>query len=84
MRLPAGDAFLYPAGTLHEVEPVTAGTRLAIVGWCRSRMRSAEQRDLIMELDALLSRLDGSADAGAIRPALLRIRGEVLRMWLDS
>ena len=83
MRLPAGDVFLYPAGTVHEVGPVAGGMRLAIVGWCQSRVRSTEQRTLIMELDAVLASLEGTADTGLARPALLRIRGELLRMWLD-
>ncbi len=29
VKLPAGDAIVYPSSSLHRVEPVTAGTRVA-------------------------------------------------------
>lgn len=50
-RLPAGHALLYPSTLLHRVEPVSAGERLVAVGWIESRIRSADQRELLIELD---------------------------------
>ncbi|MFM7512560.1 MAG: Fe2+-dependent dioxygenase, partial [Cyanobium sp.] len=50
-RLPAGHALVYPSTLLHRVEPVSAGERLVAVGWIESRIRQAEQRELLFELD---------------------------------
>ena len=50
-RLPAGHALVYPSTLLHRVEPVTAGERLVAVGWIESRIRHADQRELLFELD---------------------------------
>ena len=50
-RLAAGHALVYPSTLLHRVEPVTAGERLVAVGWIESRIRHAEQRELLFELD---------------------------------
>src|SRR5262249_4486752 len=36
VALEAGDAVLYPAGSIHRVAPVTSGARLAAVGWVQS------------------------------------------------
>src|SRR3712207_6055742 len=39
VKLPAGGVVLYPTGALHRVQPVTAGERLACVGWIQSLVR---------------------------------------------
>src|SRR5919202_5762300 len=44
-KLPAGSMIVYPSTTLHRVAPVERGLRLAAVGWARSFVRSAEQRE---------------------------------------
>ncbi|MEB3322022.1 MAG: Fe2+-dependent dioxygenase, partial [Synechococcaceae cyanobacterium] len=51
VRLPAGQALVYPSTLLHRVETVRAGERLVAVGWIQSRIRSAERRELLFELD---------------------------------
>ncbi|MEQ9005834.1 MAG: Fe2+-dependent dioxygenase [Pseudomonadales bacterium] len=84
IKLPAGDACLYPSASLHEVEAVTRGERVAAVGWVESRLRSAEQRSVIMALDGVLDALNDASPPAALRPALLRVHGALLRMWLDS
>ena len=40
VKLPAGSLIAYPSTALPRVAPVTRGTRLAAVGWVRSRARS--------------------------------------------
>ena len=44
VRLPAGELILYPSTTLHRVDPVTSGVRLAAVGWVRSFVRDSSRR----------------------------------------
>ena len=39
IKLPRGDAIIYPASTLHSVAPVTRGERLAAVTWVQSSQR---------------------------------------------
>ncbi|MCC6919438.1 MAG: Fe2+-dependent dioxygenase [Alphaproteobacteria bacterium] len=51
MKLPAGAAIVYPATTIHRVEPVTRGERLACVGWIESRLRDPGQREIIYDLE---------------------------------
>ncbi len=50
-RLAAGDAIAYPATTLHRVEPVSRGARLAAVLWVQSQVPDAAQREILFDLD---------------------------------
>ncbi|MDX2236757.1 MAG: Fe2+-dependent dioxygenase [Hyphomonadaceae bacterium] len=81
IKLKAGDAVLYGAGTIHAVEPVTAGVRLAAVGWVQSAVRDAAQREALFDLSVTRARL-----AGAAREDLLRLDktiSNLLRMWAE-
>ncbi|MBU1188291.1 MAG: Fe2+-dependent dioxygenase [Gammaproteobacteria bacterium] len=83
VKLAAGDLILYPSGCLHEVNRVTRGVRLAVVGWLQSRIRRADQRELLFNLDSVLSQLPESNDNTDCRLRLQQVRGGLLRMWLD-
>lgn len=52
-----GDLVLYPSTSLHQVTPVTSGTRLACVGWIESRIKRAEDRELLFDMTNLKSEL---------------------------
>jgi PKHD-type hydroxylase len=81
VKLDAGDAILYPAGSIHHVAPVTSGARLAAVGWLQSHIADAAQRELLFDLSIARARL---AEAGAQREELLRLDKSIsnlLRMW---
>lgn len=81
IRLDAGDAILYSAGSIHQVAPVTGGVRLAAVGWVQSVIADAGQRDLLFDLSVTRSRL---AEAGLSREEVLRLDKSIsnlLRMW---
>ena len=81
IRLGAGDAILYPAGSIHQVSPVTRGARLAAVGWIESHIPDASARELLFDLSNARARLAG---AGAAREDLLvldRVASNLLRMW---
>jgi PKHD-type hydroxylase len=80
-KLPAGEAILYPSDTLHRVEPVTEGVRLAIVGWIESWVRDPAQREILFDLDAAIAE---EARRGGDREQALRLqrsRSNLLRMW---
>lgn len=81
IKLEAGDAILYPAGSIHQVTPVTEGVRFAAVGWLQSLIADASQRELLFDLSIARTRL---AEAGAAREELLKLDKAVsnlLRMW---
>lgn len=50
-KLPAGNALIYPSGSLHRVDPVTQGDRWAVIGWVQSQIRDNSQREILFELD---------------------------------
>lgn len=76
----AGSAVVYATGLLHEVTPVTAGVRLACVGWVQSLIRRADQREVLFDLERVRSELTEG-------PAQLRLdkaMGNLLRMWGEN
>jgi PKHD-type hydroxylase len=85
LKLPAGDLVLYPGTLLHEVMPVTRGTRLASFFWVESMVRGGDQRQLLFEMDMALLQLRqamGENDASVVR--LTGTYHNLLRMWADT
>jgi len=80
-RLPAGHAVIYPSTQLHRVEPVTAGERLVAVGWIESRIRHAEQRELLFELDTARRALFERHGKDEIFDLISRSYSNLLRRW---
>ena len=79
--LGAGDAILYPAGSIHHVAPVTRGVRLAAVGWVQSVVQDAGQREILFDLSMTRARL---ANAGLAPEELLTLDKSIsnlIRMW---
>ena len=84
IKLPAGDMVLYPGTSVHRVEPVTRGERLASFFWVESMVRSDEARRLLFDMDTHLMRLRTSV--GEADPAVIGLTGSyhnLLRMWAD-
>ncbi|MCK7593771.1 Fe2+-dependent dioxygenase [Pseudomarimonas salicorniae] len=79
--LEAGELLLYPADTVHRVEPVSRGARLAIVGWLRSWVADPRQRAMLFDLDRAIDTIAASATERSAVLRLQRIRGQLLRMW---
>ena len=80
-KLAAGAAVVYPSTLLHRVEPVGQGQRLVAVGWIESRIRSAEQRELLFELDTARRSLfarDGKSEEFDL---ISRSYSNLLRLW---
>lgn len=74
----AGQLVLYPATSLHRVEPVVSGERLAAIGWVQSRVRDPARRALLLDLQ--LAELGG--EDAALRLQLAR--ANLLRMWAEG
>lgn len=84
IRLPAGALVCYPSTTLHRVEPVRRGVRLAAVGWARSFIRSAEQREILFDLDTArrdLFQREGKSEAFDL---LSKSAANLLRLWAED
>ena len=84
IKFGAGDMVLYPGTSVHRVEPVTRGARLASFFWVESMVRSDEQRRLLFDMDTHLMRLRGSI--GEADPAVVGLTGtyhNLLRLWAD-
>ena len=84
VKLSAGDMILYPASTLHRVEPVTRGTRMASFFWIQSMVRSDADRAILFELDTAIQTL--TTEYGGGEPELVRLTGvyhNLLRKWAE-
>jgi len=84
VKLAAGDLVLYPGTSVHRVEPVTRGARVASFFWVESMVRSDEQRRLLFEMDMHLMRL--REGVGESDPAVIGLTGtyhNLLRFWSD-
>lgn len=81
VKLPAGDLILYPASSVHRVEPVTRGARLASFFWIESMVRETERRRLLFDLDMAILSLRGDVGDSAAVVALTASYHNLLRMW---
>src|SRR5690606_37213503 len=57
VKLPAGDLVLYPGSSVHRVEPVRKGLRLASFFWIQSMVREDGQRAILFELDQAIQKI---------------------------
>jgi PKHD-type hydroxylase len=84
IKLPAGDLIVYPSSSLHRVQPVTRGSRLATFFWVQSMIRDDARRRMLFELDTSVQTLTRSgADANALL-TLTGIYHNLLRQWAET
>ena len=84
VRLPAGDAVVYPANQLHWVEPVTRGVRLAAITWVQSIIRDSSMRQAVTDIAAVMAQLyeaDPTSDAAR---TLNRVYANVVRLVAET
>ncbi|MGV7120972.1 Fe2+-dependent dioxygenase [Sphingopyxis sp. 550A] len=84
VALPAGDAILYPSSSLHRVEPVTRGARLASFFWIQSMVRDNDLRRMLFEMDTAIQKLtlDGADDNAVLQ--LTCVYHNLLRRWSET
>lgn len=85
VKLPAGHGVLYPSSSLHRVEPVTGGRRVASFFWLQSMVRDDGARQALFDLDSSIQALAaerGHGDAQVIR--LTGVYHNLLRRWADA
>lgn len=84
IKLPAGAAVVYPTAALHRVAPVLSGERLVVVGWVRSHVRRADQREILFDLDTVVAQLRDTGGRREVVDGILKTRANLLRMWVDD
>lgn len=83
VKLKAGSMILYPGSSVHKVEPVTRGERIASFFWIESLVRDDAQRSVLLDMDVAIQRLT-QQEAG--EESLVQLTGcyhNLLRMWVD-
>ena len=85
VKLPAGHMLLYPASSLHRVEPVTRGERLACFFWVQSMVRDDGARRLLFDLDTAIRQVAATQGHDA-RPVieLTGVYHNLLRRWAEA
>ena len=81
IKLPAGAAIVYPATSLHRVEPVTRGERLACVGWVESRVRDPGAREILFDLERARRAIFKGQGKTAEFDLISRATANLLRRW---
>ncbi len=84
VKLPAGRAVLYPGNSVHQVQPVTRGERIACFFWIESLVRSEEQRRLLFDMDMALMQLRQAHGESESTTALTGSYHNLLRMWAET
>jgi PKHD-type hydroxylase len=83
VKLPAGHMILYPSGSLHQVKPVTRGTRLASFFWIQSMVRQDVQRTLLLDLDLAIQRLNKDYPEHPSAVQLIGVYHNLLQQWVE-
>ncbi len=78
-----GDAILYPCQFLHCVNEIKSGERIAAVTWIQSNIQSAEQRQLLFELNQVHAILQQKDKNSPEANQLLQTYSNLFRMWAD-
>lgn len=84
VKLAAGDLILYPASSLHRVEPVTGGARIASFFWIQSMVRDDAQRALLFDMDIAIRLL--AKELGQGHAQIVTLTGtyhNLLRRWAE-
>ena len=84
IKLVAGAAVVYPTAALHRVRPVISGERLVVVGWVRSLVRRADQREVLFDLDTVVAHLRQAGAERVLMDRVLKTRANLLRMWVED
>ncbi len=89
IKLPAGDAIVYPTGEFHRVEPVTRGVRSVAITWIQSIIRDTHQRQILTDIWTAMdgvSKLtpEDKLDENQAYRSLSKTHWGLLRLWAES
>ena len=83
VKLPAGHMVLYPSSSLHNVQPVTRGARVASFFWIQSMIRDDAERTLLFDLDNAIQSISRDAPDHPSSVQLTSVYHNLLRRWAE-
>src|SRR5215471_20565534 len=83
VKLPAGDMIVYPGTSLHNVTPITRGSRIASFFWTQSLIRDDGRRALLFDLDMSVRRLAADHPGHTSVVSLTATYHNLLRQWAE-
>lgn len=84
VKLPAGDMIIYPGTSLHNVTPITRGSRIASFFWIQSLIRDVSHRALLFDLDMAIIRLTQDHPEHPSLVNLTAVYHNLLRQWSET
>lgn len=84
VRLDPGHLVLYPSSSLHSVESVTRGERVAAVLWLQSLIRDDSKRTILFELDRTIQSLSEDMPDDPRIISLTGIYHNLVRSWAET
>ena len=81
IKLPAGHGYAYATHALHQVRPVTSGTRYAAVFWLQSVIPDDQMRQTLFELHAVTHALTERGLSGHEMLMLSKIHQNLIRKF---
>lgn len=84
VKLPAGDLVIYPADSLHNVTPITRGSRVASFFWIQSLIRDRTRRALLFDLDTSIRHLTRDVPGHDALVSLTGTYHNLLRQWAET
>lgn len=84
VKLPAGEMVLYPSSSLHQVNPVTEGVRLAAFFWVESIVADSHDRSMLYDLDQSIQVLKQNSEDDITQQEVDRLSGiyhNLVRKW---
>jgi PKHD-type hydroxylase len=83
VKLPAGDMIVYPGTSLHNVTPITRGSRIASFFWTQSLIRDDAKRALMFDLDMSIRRLATDHPEHPSVVSLTSTYHNLVRQWAE-
>ncbi len=83
VKLPAGDMIVYPATSLHNVTPITRGSRIASFFWTQSMIRDESKRSLLFDMDMAIIKLNRDHQEHPSVVELTSVYHNLLRQWAE-
>ena len=83
VKLDAGDAIIYPSGSLHKVNEITQGQRLVAVIWAQSMVKDSQKRELLYELSGARESLLGRDPEAEETRHISNVYSNLVRRWSD-
>lgn len=81
IKLPAGHAVCYSAGTLHQVTPVIRGSRLAAVTVAESRIQDVIRREIYSDVAQLTRWVQDVAGGTPQERLAKKVYNNLMRLW---